>query len=291
MHLTGRDMQKFFDPRSIAFVGVSRSSDRFGGLSFLRKFVEAGFTGRLYPINPKADRILGLKAWPDLEALPEVPDLTMVAVAARRVPDVFAACARKGIRHIHLFSSGFDELGSDAGKALKEQFVSICRRHDIRVIGPNCMGPYRPAARLTAWGAIPGRPGPLGIISQSGGMTQRLTEYAAFMGLGVDKAVSVGNASVVDALDFLDAFGRDPAVQVIGLYLESVADGRRLLELATRIGHDKPIILLKGGETDAGARTAASHTGAMAGSRAIWEESPGRPTWFRCAPWTDGWTP
>ncbi|RJQ65343.1 MAG: hypothetical protein C4519_28360 [Desulfobacteraceae bacterium] len=271
MRLSPEDMQKFFNPQSIAFIGVSRSGGRFGGMSFFSKYIEAGYAGRLYPINPKADRILGIKAWPDLAGLPEKPDLAMIAVAAAQVPEVIVACARKGIHHFHLLTAGFDELGNAAGEALKQRLVSVCRAHNVLLIGPNCMGPYRPAARLTAWGAIPGRPGPLGIISQSGGMTQRLTEYAASLGLGVEKAVSVGNGSVLDALDFLEAFGQDPAIKVIGMYLESVADGRRLLDLSRRIGQDKPIILIKGGETEVGARTAASHTGAMAGSRAIWE--------------------
>jgi len=271
MHLMPEDMQKFFSPRSIAFVGVSRSAGRFGGLSFLSKYNEAGFGGGLYPINPKADHILGIKAWPDLESLPETPDLAMVAVAADKVPDVIAACARKGTHHVHLLTSGFDELGSEKGHLLKERLVAVCRETGVRLIGPNCMGPYRPASRLTAWGAIPGLAGPLGIISQSGGMTQRLTEYAASLGLGVEKAVSVGNGSVLDALDFLEAFGQDPAIRVIGMYLESVADGRRLMELARDIGRIKPIVVIKGGQTEAGARTAASHTGALAGRGAIWK--------------------
>ena len=271
MPLMPEDMQKFFSPRSIAFVGVSRSAGRFGGLSFLTKYKEAGYAGGLYPINPKADHILGIKAWPDLESLPETPDLAMVAVAADKVPEVVVACARGGIRHIHLLTSGFDELGGEKGRLMKARLVAVCRENDVLLIGPNCMGPYRPASRLTAWGAIPGLAGPLGIISQSGGMTQRLTEYAASLGLGVEKAVSVGNGSVLDALDFLEAFGQDPAIRVIGMYLESVADGRRLMDLARGIGRTKPIVVIKGGQTEVGARTAASHTGALAGSRAIWE--------------------
>jgi acyl-CoA synthetase (NDP forming) len=270
MPLTTKDMQKFFSPRSIAFVGVSRSAGRFGGLSFLTKYKEAGYGGGLYPINPKAEHILGIKAWPDLESLPETPDLAMVAVAADKVPEVVVACAGRGIHHIHLLTSGFDELGSEKGTLLKARLVAACRENGVLLIGPNCMGPYRPAARLTAWGAIPGLAGPLGIISQSGGTTQRLTEYAASLGLGIDKAVSVGNGSVLDALDFLEAFGQDPAIRVIGMYLESVADGRRLMELARRIGPTKPIVVIKGGQTEVGARTAASHTGALAGSAAIW---------------------
>ena len=199
--LTPADMDKFFNPQSIALVGVSRSGWRFGGLSFMRKLIDAGYAGRLYPINAKADDILGVKAWPDVASLPEVPDLVMVAVAAANVPAVIEACAGKGARHIHLLTAGFDELGTAAGQEMAARLVSTCVRYGIRLIGPNCMGPYRPAVGLTAWGAIPGVVGPLGIISQSGGMTQRLTEYAASLGLGVEKAVSVGNGSVLGALD------------------------------------------------------------------------------------------
>lgn len=271
MRLTADDLEKFFNPHSIALIGVSRSGWRFGGLSFLRKYKEAGYAGRLYPINAKADEIIGIKAWPDLASLPEVPDLAMVAVAAARVPGVIADCARKGVRHVHLLTAGFGELGTEDGLALERQLAAVCKAHDVLLIGPNCMGPYRPAAHLTAWGAIPGKPGPLGLISQSGGMTQRLTEYAASLGLGVEKAVSVGNGTVLDALDFLEAFGRDPSIAVIGIYLESIADGRRMVELGRRIGTTKPIVVLKGGQTDAGARTAASHTGAMAGSPLLWQ--------------------
>lgn len=271
MLLTPADMTKFFNPQSIALIGVSRSGWRFGGLSFMRKFIDAGYSGRLYPINAKADDILGVKAWPDMASLPEVPDLVMVAVGADRVPGVIADCARKGARHVHLLTAGFDELGSPAGREMADRLVSACKENKVLMIGPNCMGPYRPAARLTAWGAIPGLPGPLGIISQSGGMTQRLTEYAASLGLGVEKAVSVGNGSVLDALDFLEAFGKDPMIEVIGIYLEGIDDGSRLLSLAGGIGRHKPIVILKGGETDAGARTVASHTGKMAGSTEIWK--------------------
>ncbi|MBS3810217.1 MAG: CoA-binding protein [Desulfobacterales bacterium] len=271
MRLSPADMEKFFNPESIALVGVSRSGTRLGGLSFLSKFIESGYEGRLYPINAKAEDILGIKAWPDLASLPEIPDLVIIAVGAPKVPDLIAECAEKGARHVHLLTAGFDETGTSEGKDLADNLVAACEKHGVLVIGPNCMGPYRPAARLTAWGAIPGLAGPLGIISQSGGMTQRLTEYTASLGLGVEKAVSVGNGSVTDTLDFLEAFGKDPAIRVIGIYLEGVSDGGRLLTLARDTGLDKPIVLLKGGETDAGARTAASHTGAMAGSSAVWE--------------------
>ena len=273
MYLSSADLQKFFSPQSIAFIGVSRSSVRFGGLSFMRKYLEAGYTGSLYPVNPKAEEILGVKAWPALSALPEVPDLAMVAVAASQVADVLEACGRLGLRHVHILTSGFGEMGTEQGRVLEAGLVAVANRYEMLLVGPNCMGPYRPASRLTAWGAIPGRPGPLGIISQSGGMTQRLTEYTDSLGLGVEKAVSVGNGTVLDAIDFLEAFGRDDSIRVIGMYLESVSDGRRFLETAVHAGRKKPIVLLKGGETSPGARTAASHTGAMAGDRRLFESA------------------
>ncbi len=271
MDLTPADMEKFFNPKSIALIGVSRSSQRLGGLSFLRRYLDAGYSGRLYPVNAKADDILGVKAWPDLASLPETPDLVMIAVGAPKVPELIEECARNGAHHVHLLTAGFDELENPEAQKLSDQLVSACRQHGVLVIGPNCMGPYRPAARLTAWGAVPGISGPLGIISQSGGMTQRLTEYSASLGLGVEKAVSVGNGSVIDTLDFLEAFGKDPLIKVIGLYLEGIADGSRLVELARETGLCKPIVILKGGKTEAGSRTAASHTGAMAGSSAVWD--------------------
>lgn len=266
MRISPLDLQRIFHPRSIAFIGVSRSSYKFGGLSFLSKYLEAGYTGRLYPINPKAVEVLGIKAWPSLEVLPEVPELALVAVPASRVPEVVEECGLFGIRHVHVLTSGFGEAGTEEGKGLEERIVSVCNRHGILLIGPNCMGPYSPSARLTAWGAIPGLSGPLGIISQSGGMTQRITEYTASLGRGVEKAISFGNGAVLNAIDFLEAFGQDDSIRVIGMYLEGISDGRGFLETARQVANRKPIVLLMGGETGAGARTAASHTGAMAGN-------------------------
>ncbi|MFC1819745.1 CoA-binding protein [Thermodesulfobacteriota bacterium] len=271
MHLTNSDLEKFFNPKSIAFIGVSRSSSNFGGKSFLDKYLEAGYEGKLYPINPKAEEISGVKAWPSLESLPEIPDMALIAVAAPHVAEVIGACGQTGLRHAHILTSGFDESGTETGKKILEHLVETADYHDVLFIGPNCMGPYNPAPRLTAWGAIPGIPGPLGLILQSGAMTQRMTEYTASLGLGVSKAVSVGNGSVINGIDFLEAFGQDPSIKVIGIYLEGVPDGRRFLKVAQDVGQKKPVVLLKGGETSAGARTASSHTGAMAGDAVLWK--------------------
>ncbi len=264
-------LDRFFYPRHVAIVGVPREGDRFGGGTFLAKFVECGFPGKLYPINPKAEEIQGLKAYPSLAALPEAPDLAIVCIAARFVPSILEECARIGVRHIHILSSGFKEIDDEIGARLEEQVASIARENDLLVIGPNCMGPYCPSSRLTAWGAIPGLGGPVGVISQSGGITQRLTEYLCSLGIGVDKAVSIGNAAVLDSTDYLEYMAGDAKIRVIAMYLESVKDGRRFLRLARDIARKKPIVIWKGGETSVGAKTVASHTGTLAGESRLWE--------------------
>ena len=271
MALNRTDFQKFFSPAQVAVIGVSTGDYKFGGTSFLMKLQEGGYPGKLYPINPRAKEIRGLKAYPDLSSLPEVPDLAIVCVAARFVPSILEECARVGLGHIHILTSGFKETGLAEGRLLEERIVAIAGDKGLKVIGPNCMGPYCPSAQLTAWGAIPGLSGSVGIISQSGGLTQRLTEYTASLGIGVDKAVSFGNAAVLDSTDFLEIMADDENIRVIAMYLESVKDARKLLQIAKAANQKKPVILWKGGESRAGAATAASHTGAMAGSQKLWQ--------------------
>lgn len=264
------DLRAFFHPESIAIVGVPRHEGRFGGRGFLGYLLEVGFAGRLYPINPNAGEILGLKAYPNLSSLPEVPHLVMVCVPAPSVPKVLEECARVGARHIHVFSSGFRETGTREGMRLEDMICSLAERHGLLIIGPNCMGPYCPSSRLTAWGAVPGMPGPLGVISQSGGFTQRITEAAFSLGVGTEKAVSFGNGTVLEAADFLEYFLHDERIRVIALYLESVRDLKRFRKTASRVAVEKPLVLLKGGKSPAGAATVSSHTGALAGKEIIW---------------------
>jgi acyl-CoA synthetase (NDP forming) len=170
-----------------------------------------------------------------------------------------------------VLSAGFKETATQQGIDLEARVRSIARERGLLVIGPNCMGPYSPSARLTAWGVIPGASGPLGIISQSGAITQRLTEYALSLGVGTDKAVSFGNATVLDEADFLEFMATDPKIRVIAMYLEGVQDGRRFFRVAKQVNRSKPVIIWKGGETEAGAATAASHTGALSSEWRIWE--------------------
>ncbi len=265
------DLKGFFNPESIAIFGVSTGAYRFGGQSFLGKLIECRYPGRIYPVHPKAEEIQGLRAYPDPLSLPEVPDLALVCVAAQAVPSILEACGQIGLRHIHILTSGFRETGTREGLDLEDRVRSISKEKGLMVIGPNCMGPYCPGSRLTMWGAIPGMNGPLGVIAQSGGMTQRFTEYACSLGLGVNKAVSFGNGTVLDGVDFLEFMAGEEGIGQIAMYLESIRDGRRFIKLAWEVNRTKPILLWRGGESEAGARTAASHTGALAGAERIWE--------------------
>jgi len=263
--------ERMFHPRSIAIVGISRTYTGLGGQFFLKNLRRAEFPGKIYLINPTAGEISGIKAYPSLSALPEAVDLAIVCVPAQFVPSVLEECAGKGVRGIHILSSGFKELGSPEGIRLEEEIRRVSAQGGLKVIGPNCMGPYVPQSGLMLWGQIPAVSGSMAFLSQSGTLTQRMTEHAHFTGMGISKAVSFGNAAVLDSADYLEYLEGDEETRVIGLYLESVRDGRRFLEVARRVNQKKPMVLWKGGETASGAGAVASHTGTLAGEDRIWE--------------------
>ena len=269
------DRRKIFDkmffPESVAIVGISRTSTGLGGQFFLKNLQRAGYPGRIYLINPTAREINGMPAYPNISALPEAVDLSIVCVPAPFVPSVLEECSRKGVHNVHILSSGFKELGTPEGVRLEAEVLREAIKGHLNVIGPNCMGPYIPASRLMLWGQIPAAPGSFAFLSQSGTLTQRMSEHAHFTGMGISKAVSFGNATVLDSSDYLEYLIDDDDTRVIGFYLESVRDGRRFLELARRINSQKPLVLWKGGETPSGAGAVASHTGTLSGEEKIWE--------------------
>ena len=260
-----------FFPESVAIVGISRTSSGLGGQFFFRNLQRAGYPGRIYLINPTAREINGMSAYPNISALPEAVDLSIVCVPAPFVPSVLAECSRRGVPNVHILSSGFKELGTAEGLRLEEEVQRQALKGHLKVIGPNCMGPHVPASRLMLWGQIPAAPGSFAFLSQSGTLTQRMSEHAHFTGMGISKAVSFGNATVLDSSDYLEYLADDEDTRVIGLYLESVRDGQRFLGLARLINPKKPLILWKGGETPSGAGAVASHTGTLSGEGRIWE--------------------
>ena len=257
-------------PQSIAVVGVARTrSGAFPGIfGCIRKF---GFPGRLYPINPKADEIDGLKAYPSLTALPELVDLVVLSLPAPHVPEALRDCIASGNRNIHIFTSGFKETGEPEGKQLQAEIECIAKEGDLHIVGPNCMGLHVPKSRLLTWTAASDISGPVGMISQSGGNAQDFVNAAADrFGLHFSKVISYGNALTMDSTDYLAYLAQDEETRIIAMYLEGVRDGRKLLRMVKEVNRTKPIVMIKGGLSESGARTVASHTGSLAGGEKIW---------------------
>ncbi len=262
-----KNLDAVFNPDSIAVIGASREPNKIGHV-IVKNFIDGGFAGRIYPINPRAEDILGLRAYKSVLDIKEKVDSAVIAVPAAAVAPVLEECGKKGIRGVVLITGGFSEVGnSEAEKKLAE----IANRYDIALIGPNCMGVITPGSRVDSV-FLPiyklGRPrvGNISFISQSGAVGGCIVDLAARAGIGMSKFVSYGNAAAIDECDLLEYLYHDPDTKIIVAYLEGVKDGKRFLEVAKRITRKKPIVVLKAGRSAAGAEAARSHTGSLAGA-------------------------
>ncbi len=257
-------------PRAIAVVGVARI--QLGGFPGIYRCIRNyGYPGNLYPINPNTDDIDGAKAYPSLSALPEKVDLVSLSLPAHRVPAALKECIATGNKNVHIFTSGFKESGEQEGIRLQAEIEKIAREGELNIVGPNCMGIHVPSSRILTWLSAPAPSGPVGMVSQSGGNAQDFVNLLNNdYGLSFSKVFSYGNALNLDSTDYLSYLAQDEQTRTIAMYLEGVKDGRKLLELLTRINRTKPVVMLKGGWSESGARTVASHTGSMAGGEKIW---------------------
>ncbi|MCQ4161852.1 acetate--CoA ligase family protein [Roseomonas sp. GC11] len=271
----GAGLDAILQPNAIAIIGASQDPTKIGGrpVHLLQRF---GYPGAILPVNPRAAEVQGLPAYPSVEALPLVPDLAIIAVAAEAAPEALEACAAKGVRAAVIFSSGFSELGAE-GEALQDRLRQTARRSGIRVLGPNCLGALSIAEKSIATfsivleGSLPPA-GPLGIISQSGNLGSFTALLARERGIGISRFITTGNECDVDVADGIAWLARDPATRVILCCLETCRDAPRLIaafEEARRAG--KPVVVLKIGASEAGQAAAASHTGALAGSDAVFD--------------------
>ncbi|MBU2603611.1 MAG: acetate--CoA ligase family protein [Actinobacteria bacterium] len=260
-----------FSPESVAVVGASNDPTKWGG-TILTNMMSGGFPGAIYPVNPRSESIFGLPAFPSLSDLPEVPDLVVVAVPARLVPEVIEECASLGVRAVVVISSGFSEV-SEEGAALERTVAETCARHGIAMIGPNCMGVMSSWSRFYATGAVIMHPetGPGSFLSQSGNMGIQLMAAAEERRGGIGKFVGIGNEALFDATDLFEYFRTDPQTGVILAYLEGFSDGRRFMESARKASVQKPVIVLRAAISDYGTKAALSHTGTMAGSARVYE--------------------
>ena len=258
-------LDAFFEPRAIAVIGASRDPEKVGHKVF-KNILDSGFQGNLYPINPKATKLLGYECFRSVSEVPDEIDLAVIAIPAKIVPKVAEECGRKGVRGIVVISAGFSETGRE-GTLLERELVEICRKYDMRMQGPNCLGIISAHHPMNAsFASASPLPGNIALISQSGALGSSILNWALQNNLGFTSFVSLGNEADLDAADFIEALADDDDTRVIGLYIEGVKHGERFIHVAKEASRKKPIIVLKAGTTDVGIRAISSHTGSLAGS-------------------------
>jgi len=264
------ELDEFFNPRSIAVVGASPDPTK-AGYHFFRGLVELKFDGDIYPINLNGSDVLGFKGYRNLRDVPAPIDYVIIAIPAYEVPKIIEDCVAKGVKVVHIFTSGFSETGRADRIKLESQIIEIARKGNVHIIGPNCMGIYHPKIGLSNFGVFSSKEnGSVGFVSQSGGNTGDFARMGLVRGLRFSKLVSYGNASDLNGSDFMEYFAWDSETKIICAYIEGVKDGRRFVKVLKEAARLKPVIILKGGLTEAGTRAVSSHTGVLAGSDAVW---------------------
>lgn len=264
----------FFSPRHIAVIGASQTEGTIGRAIMVNLLEK--FEGIIYPVNVKYDELFGLKTYKSCIDLPETPDLMVVAVPAKAVPQVIRECGRKGVKSAVVISAGFKETGPE-GEELERRLLSSAKEYGMRVIGPNCLGVYDAHSGLNTIFNPPDRqkvppPGNVAFLSQSGALGAAILDWLAESNIGMSKFVSYGNAADVKEWELLEYLVEDQHTRVIMMYIEGVEDGRNLvnsIRKATRAG--KSVIVLKAGKSEKGMKAVASHTGSLAGSYQVYE--------------------
>lgn len=273
-----KNLTALFSPKSIAIIGASRSSKKVGN-SLLRNLIESGFKGKIYPINPSAKTILKKKCYEDISLVPEVPDLAIIAIPALATSGVLKQVGERGIKSAVVISAGFKETGAE-GKKLEDELIDISKKYEIELLGPNCLGFVNTEDYVNAtFGKVSSLEGNLSFITQSGAIATSLFDWCSSVGLGFSNFVTLGNKAVLDENDILEylfeknhgsvtSLSEDDKVGLnpIGLYLESIVDGSRFLEVGKKIIKHDPIFIIKPGKSAAAEKAMQSHTGAIAGA-------------------------
>ncbi|MBI4766310.1 MAG: CoA-binding protein [Deltaproteobacteria bacterium] len=268
-----QELHPLFHPKNIAVVGASPKIDPMmmsQGNNYIKGSIEQNFSGKIFPVHPKAKAILGFPAYPRVKDIPEPVDLVIFTVPAEASLEVMKDCVEKKVKFVHLYTAGFGESGRDDFLEMEKKLIDLARKNGIRIVGPNCMGLYCPEGGLAFQPMFPNVPGPVGFFSQSGQMAGMFVMNAAAQGLRFSKVTSFGNARDLKAHDFLNYLAQDEKTKIIGSYLEGLNDGRAFLEAARKVSSQKPLVIFKGGMTEGGSRAAMSHTAAIAGSSRIW---------------------
>jgi acetate---CoA ligase (ADP-forming) len=260
-------LNAFFEPASVAVIGASTNPHKLG-YAVLKNLLDCGYgqRGRIYPINPGAAEILGLKSYPSVQAVPETIELAVVVIPYAQVPEALRACGQKGIHAAIVITAGFREAGH-AGVERELELIAIAKEYNIRMVGPNCLGvidTYAPLNASFAAGSPPA--GPMAFMSQSGALGTAVLDIALGGQIGLSKFVSLGNKADVSEIDLLEAWADDENTRVIMIYSEGMPDGQKFVETARRVTRKKPVVAIKSGVTQSGQRAVSSHTGSLAGS-------------------------
>ncbi|ADW18264.1 CoA-binding domain protein [Desulfobulbus propionicus DSM 2032] len=263
-------MEQFFDPQSIAVIGANDKPNAIGS-ALMDNIIQGGFRGTVIPINPHHETVRGLKAYATITEVEPAPEMAIIATPIATAPEIVRQCVRAGTQGVIIISAGGKELGEE-GALIEEQIQGAAEGSGMRIIGPNCMGVIRPNKNLNATfaGGMPAK-GSLAVISQSGAICAAILDRAAEEHMGFSHFVSIGSMLDVDFGDMIDYLGNDGSVKAILLYMENLTNPRKFMSAARSVSRIKPIIVLKAGKSQAGARAASTHIGAMAGEDAVYD--------------------
>jgi len=263
-------LDMFFNPKAVAVIGASRDPAKLG-YGVLNNILNSGYPGQTYPINPKSAEVLGLECYKSVLDVPGPVDMAIIVIPNKFVASVLEECGQKGIKGVVIITAGFREAGRE-GVKMERELLSIAHKHDIRLIGPNCLGTIDTVLPLNGSFAV-GMPkkGTIGFMSQSGALCTAILDWAVAEDVGFSYFVSLGNKADVDEVDLLEAWENDKNSRVIISYLEGLRDGQRFIDVARRVTRKTPFIVVKSGNTEAGSRAVSSHTGSLAGSEAAYD--------------------
>lgn len=262
-----RSLEKVFNPRSVAVIGASEVPGKAAERR-TRSLIQGGYQGDIYLINPKRSELFGRKAYPNITAVEKEVDLVMIVVAPRFLVPAVTDSVKMGAKGMVIITAGLGETGAE-GKKIEEQILQEAAKTGAYVIGPNCSGMFSASAQMNLLGVPPLRAGSISVLAQSGNVIDSLTHYAGVRGVGFSKIISLGNAIGVSFPEYIEYLKDDPNTKAIMIYLEGIKDGNRLVQVARETAKEKPVIALKVGRSEAGARAAASHTGSLAGDALI----------------------
>ncbi len=263
-------LENLFNPKSVAIIGASQTPGKVG-YALLENMKSFGFKGPIYPVNPKAKEILGLKCYPDIKSLPDGVDMAVIIIPSKLVPEAVEECGKKGIDAAIVISAGFKEVGHD-GADLEKRLESSAMTSGVRFLGPNCLGLINTACGLNAsFAANAPEKGDIAVLSQSGALCTAIIDWSRKHHIGFSKLISVGNKTDIDEELLIESLGEDKDTKVIVGYLEDIKNGPHFMRTAERVTRSKPIILIKAGTSSAGAAAASSHTGSIAGASMAYE--------------------